>query len=65
MEQVIKDKTEEMVNQTRQKMNANGRIMGQSEELFFRMGISHGIMIGGLSLVNTPADITMEGYDKQ
>lgn len=58
MEQVIKEKTEETVNKMKEKLKENGHIMDDFEEMIFRSGISHGILISGLALVNTPSDIT-------
>lgn len=60
MEQVIKEKTEEIVNKMKEKLKENGHIMDDFEEMIFRSGISHGLMIGGLALVNTPSDITLK-----
>ena len=62
MEDVIKKKTDELVKQTRETYLKNGAIFTEKDEVIFRAGISNGLMIAGLALVNTPADITLGVY---
>ena len=59
MEDVIKKKTEEIVNQMKDRYTKAGMQFTETDEIIYRGGISQGIMIAGLALVNTPANITL------
>ena len=59
MEEVIKKKTEEMVKLMKNKYEEAGMPFTTRDELIYRGGISQGLMIAGLALVNTPANITL------
>ena len=59
MEEIIKQKTEELVKQTRDAFIASGGVFTEKDEVIFRAGISNGLMVAGLALVNTPSDITL------
>lgn len=59
MEEVIKKKTEELVSQMRNKYIEAGLGFTKRDELIYRGGISQGLMIAGLALVNTPSNITL------
>ena len=65
MEQVIKEKTDETVNKMKEKLKLNGHIMNDFEEMIFRSGVSHGILISGLALVNTPSDIVSKNIGEK
>lgn len=65
MEEVIKKKTEELVKQTREAYAKAGSIFTEKDEVIFRAGISNGLMIGGLALINTPAHITLGVYNDE
>lgn len=58
MEDVIKQETERFINNYKQKLKENGYIIDPLNETMLRTGISQGIAIAGLALVNVPANIT-------
>ena len=56
---LIKEKTDVMVESYKAKFSAIGQPMTERDELFFRNGIANGISIAGLALVSTDiSDIT-------
>ena len=56
----IKEKTEEMVDKYKAGFLKNGSPMTERDETFFRNGIANGLMIAGLSLVNTDCKDILE-----
>lgn len=60
-----KNKTDELVNDLKQKMLKAGIPMTQRDEDFFRMGMSHGITLSAFILGNMPVDITLENGEKK
>lgn len=52
IEEIIKNKTEEHVNELKEKLRQNGTTLSNMDEMYFRMGIAYGITIAGLGLVN-------------
>ena len=57
IESVIKEKIDEVVNRMKRKCLEEGLLFGEKEELMYRSGITQGICIAGLALLNTPTDI--------
>lgn len=52
MEEIIKYETEKRFNDFKEKAKENGLVIGPMEELYFKSGVSYGISIAGLALVN-------------
>lgn len=52
MEEVIKYETEKRFNDLKIRAQAQGLIVGEKEELYFKTGVAYGISIAGLALVN-------------
>ena len=55
IEENIKSETDIRFNQIKEAMKDKGVTLGPSEELYFKMGVSYGISIAGLALVNINA----------
>ena len=51
-EECIKVETEKRWKQIKERAEANGMILGPMEELYFKTGVTCGISISGLALVN-------------
>lgn len=52
MEEVIKYETNKRFNDLKEGAKAKGLILGEMEELYFKMGVAYGISIAGIALVN-------------
>ena len=59
MENVIKEKTEEMVKEMKQESQRSGIEVTPLNEMYFRMGVSHGITVASIALASIPIDITI------
>ena len=51
-EEYIKQEIDKRINQIKDNAKAKGLNIRETEELYLRMGIGHGISIAGLALVN-------------
>ena len=52
IEEFIKNETDKKFNDFKEKAKEKGLVLGKLDELYFRAGVSYGISIAGLSLVN-------------
>lgn len=59
MENIIKEKTDEMVEKYRKGFADKGMQFDGLLETMFRQGISYGVTFAGMALVNAPYDITI------
>ena len=59
MENVIKEKTDEMVEKYRKAYADKGMNFDGLLETIFRQGISYGVSFSAMALANAPYDITM------
>lgn len=64
MENVIKEKTEEIVLKYKLAMKANGGEFSGLYEDLLRQGISYGISFAAMALSSTPVDITFATEDR-
>ena len=60
MENIIKEKTEEIVLKYKLAFKANGGEFSPLLEDILRQGISYGISFASIALASTPADITLK-----
>ena len=60
VEEYAKNKTNEMINGLKQKMEAKGLVMTKRDEYFLRAGIEYGVTLSSLTLANLPVNITFE-----
>ena len=56
MEKYISKMTDEMVEKYKKAFLEKGIPMSSKEEVIFRAGIQHGLLISGMALVNAPYD---------
>lgn len=52
-EEFIKTETEKRIEDLSNKYKEKGLVLGELEKTMIRIGVSYGIVIAGLSLVNT------------
>lgn len=58
-EEIIKEKTEECINNYKERLKSNGVEFNSMHELLLRQGIGYGISISSMALASLPVDITM------
>jgi hypothetical protein len=60
-DEFIKQEIDKRVNQIRNSCKDKGINIGETEELYLRMGIAHGVSIAGLALVNIDMSKLVKG----
>ena len=59
MEELIRNKSNKIIKDLREKMKSKGAELTPDMEYFIRIGMGYGITISGLALGNLPVDIAL------